>query len=172
MPWPHSVLECSVEHGGTPAELRTQYRQAREARLGAVSCAWCWEWRPKKHQAWCFYCDTGPYCLGDCAKEHAKKERCYFRGRSKALPRESVLGDPMAGYCGRDTSILHRSCVWPAAGSAGLAYDHVVSERTVLGDKGWYCSRLECDVATQRPNYANRYACRRCGAPRPVSFPS
>jgi|NorSeaMetagenome_1021524.scaffolds.fasta_scaffold19886_3 hypothetical protein len=46
----------------------------------------------------------------------------------------------MAGYCGPDTSILHHSCVWPAAGSAGLAYDHVVSERTVLGDKGWYCS--------------------------------
>jgi hypothetical protein len=89
-----------------------------------------------------------------------------------ALPRESVLADAMAGYCGRDASTPHRNCVWPAAAFAGLAHDHAVSERAVPGDEGWYCSRLECDVATQRPNYANRYICRKCGAPRPVSFPS
>ena len=90
----------------------------------------------------------------------------------QALPTESVLADTMAGDCSGDASTPHRSCVRPAVAFAGFAHDHAVAERPVPKDEGWYCSRLECDVATQRPNYANRYICKKCGAPRPVSFPS
>ena len=171
MPWPHSVFEYSAEHGGEPADLRTQHRRAREARLGTMSCAWCWKWQPKKHQAWCFYCDTGPYCLGDCAKDHAKSERCYFRGRSKALPRDSVHEDGVTVDEGRGAPIRPRDCDWPAAADAGVADDHEVSGRVVPTNEAWYCSSLQCDIATRRPNYTNRYICRKCGAPRPVPSP-
>ena len=32
---------------------------------------------------WCSYCDTGPYCLGDCIRHHVMKKGCFRGGGPK-----------------------------------------------------------------------------------------
>ena len=54
-------------------------------------CCRCGLWNGR-WLTWCNYCDTGPYCLGDCGKDHAKQNQCFsgFRGRPKKIWRSEA----------------------------------------------------------------------------------
>ena len=171
---------CLAQLPAMPSPFtRTDDRRLTHNRygLGRGYCQWCNKWR-RRWLTWCNYCDSGPYCLGDCAKDHARYSLCYNGGRIKAIA--SSAGRSASGACWTSVGSGHRgedrnsqmqdgAASWPSATAADADGGVEVAGTRSQHRGSWFCVHEACSAATHlgRPNYGHRSECRKCGACRP-----
>ena len=68
-------------------DQRSRRHEYMEAGKGRLQCSWCREITPRaESQAWCFWCDRGPFCFPCCMISHGRAHRCHRGGHAKVFP--------------------------------------------------------------------------------------